>query len=447
MRLSRYVIVVEENNEHTILFHTVSGVLLRVPSEVLTQTKEPTSRLSLSNTAEQTSDPASSFPPSGTANQPSDHTSLFPLARRNFVVPDDLDEQAIFQKQYENHANRGGQELAFTIAPGTACNYKCRYCFEKDAEILKMSDSDVERLSDFIRQTALHTDNLKTVSIKWFGGEPLLYYPQIISLSENINDFCDKNGLTFQTRFISNGSLLTEEIIDTISKYNVVSFQITLDGLEKESCFYKGSAPQDYRHVIDILKSSCTKIRFNIRLNIGPENFASVLSLVKNLYEDPLLRDNISLYISPIESAEVPSFDEAGYTKAFLEFYEFLYDLGWYRVIREAIPGQNKSPCYTLHEQQYLIDPKNRIVSCENQIGKDAGVMGEISDSFEYVAQKKNSLRSRFENTIPETCKSCSFFPVCFTGCPEKRRTPELCEEFRKRTVGILKIISQTKTS
>ena len=413
MKLSRYVIPVEENKEYTILFHSVSGVLLRFPSGILKQT--------------------------------SDQEALFPLVRRNFMIPEDLDEQAIYMNQYEKHANRGGRELAFTIAPGTACNYNCRYCFEKDAEILKMSETDVKRLSNFIRQTALRTENLKTISIKWFGGEPLLYYPQIISLSESINDFCDNNGLEFRTRFISNGSLLTEEMINAISKYNVVSFQITLDGMEKESCFYKGSAPQEYRHVISILKSSCTKIRFNIRLNIGPENFSSVLSLVKYLYDDSLLRDHISLYISPIESEEVPSFDEAGYTKAFLDFYEYLYDLGWHRIIREAIPGQNKTACYTLHEQQYLIDPKNRIISCENLIGKDDGVMGEISDSFESVTKKKNSIRFRFENSIPQTCKSCSFFPVCFTGCPEKRRMPEQCEEFKKRTIGILKIISRTK--
>ena len=429
MKLSRYVILVEENKEHTILFNSVSGVLLRVPSGIVTQTPNP----------------ASAFPPSGTLKETAAPSSVFPLVRRNFIVPEDMDEQAIFQKQYENYANRGGRELAFTIAPGTACNYKCRYCFEKDAEILKMSETDVKRLSDFIKQTAMHTKNLKTISIKWFGGEPLLYYPQIISLSESINDFCDKNDLEFRTRFISNGSLLTEEMITSISKYNVVSFQITLDGMEKESCFYKGSSAPEYRHVINIIKSSCTKIRFNIRLNIGPDNFFSVLSLVKFLYEDPLLRDTISLYISPIESDEVPSFDEAGYTKAFLEFYEYLYDLGWYRVIREAIPGQYKMPCYTLHEQQYLIDPKNRIISCENLIGKDYGVLAEISDSFESVTEKKNSLRYRFENSIPQACKSCSFFPVCFTGCPGKRRSPNQCEEFRKRTIGILKIISRTK--
>jgi uncharacterized protein len=62
--------------------------------------------------------------------------------------------------------------LNLTIAPTTACNFSCPYCFEKGVDVKTMTEETMKKTVSFIIDRAAITNN--RVKIEWYGGEPLL---------------------------------------------------------------------------------------------------------------------------------------------------------------------------------------------------------------------------------------------------------------------------------
>lgn len=96
---------------------------------------------------------------------------------------------------------------------GTACNWKCKYCIQlKQAGFpQKMDESFCTKLGDFISANGIEVDR-----IEYWGGEPCLYFDQIKRIEETIG--CDS---TRPSRFVTNGSLLTGEMVDFINERNM----------------------------------------------------------------------------------------------------------------------------------------------------------------------------------------------------------------------------------
>jgi len=65
--------------------------------------------------------------------------------------------------------------LNLVIAPTTACNFNCPYCFESKHNPKTISDDMICKLGDFVRSF----DNAKKMRITWYGGEPLMALSKI----------------------------------------------------------------------------------------------------------------------------------------------------------------------------------------------------------------------------------------------------------------------------
>jgi len=98
-----------------------------------------------------------------------------------------------------------------------------------------MDEEIVRRLKSFIIQTIEKNKHLKYFNISWFGGEPLLYFYDIIEpMLRFVSEIQSKTTVTFRTGFTSNGFLITPKMVSILSDFNVGSFQITLDGHEED---------------------------------------------------------------------------------------------------------------------------------------------------------------------------------------------------------------------
>ena len=77
------------------------------------------------------------------------------------------------------------------------------------------------------------SQNIKTFTLSFFGGEPLLAYRQrVLPLIEYTSNLCKQNSVKFYISFTTNGSLITRSRIEKLSLYGPLKFQITLDGEE-----------------------------------------------------------------------------------------------------------------------------------------------------------------------------------------------------------------------
>lgn len=71
------------------------------------------------------------------------------------------------------------------------------------------------------------------LALNWFGGEPLLYFDEIMfPLSKTIKEMTENNGIIFQNSITTNGYLMDKDRIEKFSEIGLNDFQITLDGDE-----------------------------------------------------------------------------------------------------------------------------------------------------------------------------------------------------------------------
>lgn len=107
------------------------------------------------------------------------------------------------------------------------CNLKCKYCFvcQQPKEITYEVAQDAAK---FLARNALESGT--TPSINFFGGEPMLRYHDIIKpLTEWIRDVY---GDSFDLSLTTNGTLLTEEIMEFFDKNNI-GMLFSIDGDKK----------------------------------------------------------------------------------------------------------------------------------------------------------------------------------------------------------------------
>lgn len=176
----------------------------------------------------------------------------------------------------------------------TACNFKCLYCFNEGEADKEIRIQSLENLKKVIKNSQRFGIN----SIKLTGGEPLLY-PQIEELLAFLQEInMDYYDLT------TNISLLTDENINMLNKYNVSSLTLSLNTLEKDKyCYLSGT--NNYKKVMENLDNTLEKFNGKLRINciVFDENYMSrdylnILELCK--------RKNIGLRF--VEPSEVPGF-------------------------------------------------------------------------------------------------------------------------------------------
>lgn len=105
------------------------------------------------------------------------------------------------------------------------CNNRCPYCFvcfQKNY----MSYETAEQAAFFLLENNERNKEKTIPAIAFFGGEPLLQYDNIIK--PLITKFKDK----FSWSITTNGTLLTEEIIDFLAENNV-SILLSWDGIKE----------------------------------------------------------------------------------------------------------------------------------------------------------------------------------------------------------------------
>lgn len=124
------------------------------------------------------------------------------------------------------------------IVFGTKCNSQCSYCYI-DSTVKR----DYEISNDFLANLK-HYISLYHPLLVYFGGEPLLYWDKFKWLIQNIGDY-------ERQRFVTNGKLLNEDIVDFCNKHSI-NIEISSD-LNTKVSFRK----DDY--INDILKNPSTK--------------------------------------------------------------------------------------------------------------------------------------------------------------------------------------------
>jgi uncharacterized protein len=111
---------------------------------------------------------------------------------------------------------------------GLSCNYSCDYCSQKFVERPKeTSKKDIDAFLE--KLDALSFDEDAGLKIEFWGGEPLVYWKTLKNLAEAIKDRFSGWKRPPEFSIITNGSILTDQIIDWLMMMNF-TVSISHDG-------------------------------------------------------------------------------------------------------------------------------------------------------------------------------------------------------------------------
>ena len=213
-----------------------------------------------------------------------ERNGLISFLRERIIVNTEFDDVNFYQEAVKvrrimNRKNKG--ITTYTILPTTACNARCFYCYEKDFVPQTMDEKTAMQVAEYIKNT--HASKVK---LAWFGGEPLVG-EKYISL---ICDELKKAEIPYTSSMISNGSLITEEIVRRMKEeWKLTRIQISLDGCKEQyerRKAYVNPEKYTYESVMQSVKLLLeAEINVVVRCNTDYDNLSEMEDFLKDISE------------------------------------------------------------------------------------------------------------------------------------------------------------------
>lgn len=183
----------------------------------------------------------------------------------NALIPDEYNESCIYNHFY-NKSRYGKKCLTATVLLTWSCNFRCIYCYEGAGELRceNMTKNRAGAIANFLIKCS-EEQRGELIHVVLFGGEPLLNIDVGFHMLGILKEYCLTSHKELQCSLVTNGSLLTEEIVSGLLNYNCKFVQITLDGPEYiHNCrrvAKDGSGTfQKVLHGITIMEEFCSQI-------------------------------------------------------------------------------------------------------------------------------------------------------------------------------------------
>lgn len=355
-----------------------------------------------------------------------DHVEV--LSQMGFIVEDDADERKILSFKYHRE-KYSSPYSTFVIFPTLACNLACPYCYERTAELppQTMDDETVKNTISFIKQMSSE-DNIKTILIKLYGGEPLINAQACLKICEEIALWTQQNNVTLAVILQSNGTLLSDDLLEKFAPY-LTGAELTLDGPQEthdKTRVYKDGRGT-YNDIVDAVQRLIKK-GIHVILRINVRNAQDLYQVLSDLTEKGL-RDKKEVAFYYAQTSDFGLCELFGSTKLCYEdekrFLDVTPDLrqviessGWMEHLEmpEVIQKQKFVACNSEKKARYVIDPFGDIYLCFFRAGQKEYRAGVLKEGKGQFGPLYYSMVARNPLTFEE-CQSCPYLPLCGGGC------------------------------
>lgn len=376
------------------------------------------------------------------------------LAEHGFIVPDRATEQQKLETFFHD-VRHSEDQLRVTVLTTLQCNFACDYCYQGDRDdynkfASKMSLETARTLARWIEQR-LEEVGPKKFHLTLFGGEPLLNLPVAYYLAERCHAICQERGIAQSLSIITNGLLLTPEIVDRLTPYGLFGVKITLDG-DRDT--HNRMRPLRGRQgtfdkIIENIRRVAGKVSIAIGGNFDETSWDSYPALLEFLREQEFADSISKVNFKPIVRAPEPEqpkgiipltvvsagdkplggtcmtsagagsgrpsstpCDSCNFADEKMSFLrEETRKYGF-----PTPDGVRMGPCEIHRRHAYTIGPDGSLYACP-------GFTGEATQSTGHIEAREETWRQaaaeRFERLTAQKdeCGDCSFTPVCGGGC------------------------------
>jgi uncharacterized protein len=380
--------------------------------------------------------------------------TLQTLAENGFLVRSyEAEREGL--REYFRTVREDTHQMKVTVLTTLQCNFACDYCFQGDHGdhnlfAQKMTLEQARQVAAWI-ESRLDAVRPERFVLTLFGGEPLLNLPVAYSLAEQCFEACRSRGIEQRITIITNGLLLTEEVVDRLLPYGLAGVKITLDG-DRET--HNRMRPLRGRQgtfdrIVENMRRVGPKVPLVVGGNFDESSAGSYPALLDFLKEQPFA-PNITkvnfkpiikatpstpkgvIPLTPVGAAGAPAgkplngtcmttagaggavstpCDSCGFADQAMTFLRAeTRKRGFY-----TPDGVHMGPCELHSRHAYTIGPDGSLYACPGFTGDPTQSVGHIDGRRE---RWRSAAADRFDALAPyENCGDCHFIPVCAGGC------------------------------
>lgn len=353
------------------------------------------------------------------------------LADRGFLVRESTDEYRRIQLGFGQQHYRT-DTLQLILLASEDCNFRCTYCYEDFARGTMQSwvRTGIKNLVE------KRLSGLRSLSVSWFGGEPLYGLQAIEDLAPFFLETANQSSLRYSTRMTTNGYLLTPEVVEKLISWRINAFQITIDGAPED---HDRSRPtRDGRGtfwtILDNLKSLRSRsdqFMVDIRVNFDKTNHPRLEKFLNILEQE--FRGDIRFKVrfravgqwggANDEKLEVCGRDEALEVQSQMKAEARKRGLNLSDDIRE-VQGLGAQVCYAARPYNFIVGASGKLMKCTVDLDKeDRNIVGQLSEDGSLdIDQDKFALWTEPAFEGDKKCQKCVVLPACQgVFCPQIR--------------------------
>lgn len=330
-------------------------------------------------------------------------------------------------------------QLKVVIMPNDKCNLHCTYCGQNHGGATIEQDI-LESLLAWIK-AELESHSYKCLHIGWFGGEPTLSIDQIMIISDDLIDYCQKHEISYSAEIVSNGRRLRhDEYENLVGRCRISYWELTCDGDRKHHNLRRlNKRKQGFFD--DVIASIDTLLRIDkcqvsVRCNVDEENIEGIPRLIDTLANMPN-RSRLRFYMAPIHAwgseSGTRAIDVPLFAKVEMDMIKHMKESGLDIIGLLSPHALHPYSCMINNVSSYVVDCNGVIYPCgEMPYTSDSlygrYVIGNVRDAGLKPRQKHMGDNAM----VPKECAACPIEYIC-------PRCPRLEDEGHQRVCISLK--------
>lgn len=339
------------------------------------------------------------------------------IVEKKMVIEDTVNEIELIRETLTK-TNNPSSYFELIINPTLACNFRCWYCYESHQDTSCIDNLGIEGIISFI-QEVLSTRKIKKFVLKFFGGEPLLAYSNVIKpILSKVNELAIRYSAELSVGITTNGYLFSIERLSFLHDHQVRNLQITIDGNRERHNNVRFVTPEhgSYDKIVQNIHDALS-VGFvvTIRLNISENTELNVRELLKDFDDlDGAKRASLLFSVHKVWQEDLSVYDIVE------EIVSEIRASGYKCVNYFSSPSSIWNTCYADKPNHLTINPSGKVYKCTACNFSDEHIEGILTPDGTINWNSLHEKRLQASPLNIKACRECSILPICVGGCSQR---------------------------
>lgn len=335
----------------------------------------------------------------------------------------DLAADEAAMRSFLDEINHNRTKATISVILGMACNFACRYCYEG-----KQKESGQSMTDDTVRQSVSFITNWcrqqgkERLVLSLYGGEPLLYPKLIRRFATLLKPALAEHGIGFGFSLVSNGSLLTPQLVEEFLELGLLGAKITIDGPAASHNHlrpFKNGDPS-FEAILNNLAASCQLLRVDLGGNFTQETWQHFPELLDQLTARGITPERLGRINFSAAMGVTDTLADTDFTTGCFSVNEPWHAEAVVTLRREILErGFNSAKvstalCMMDLTDALVINHDGGLYKCPAMIGHRQFQSGDIRQG---VAPDLAEIHNLGHWRHEARCRTCAYLPLCLGGC------------------------------